>query len=90
MAHLFERHFASHLIARLKPDPEVFEHVVDSLGCAPREMLFLDDQPLNVRAATRAGVTARQVEGVADATRALGDAGVLMPGSNSKWHLANS
>src|ERR1700691_4731565 len=46
----FDHLFVSHLTGRIKPDPEAFEHVVDSLGCMPGEVLFLDDNALNVEA----------------------------------------
>ena len=50
---LFEHHCPSHLIGKLKPDREVFEHVIDVLRCEPSEMLFLDDQPLNIKCLLR-------------------------------------
>jgi putative hydrolase of the HAD superfamily len=55
---LFDHHFASHLIGMLKPDREVFEHVAAFLKVEPTEILFLDDQPLNVAAAQKAGFMA--------------------------------
>lgn len=72
LGHLFEYHFASHLIGKLKPDREVFEHVVAALGCEPSTILFLDDQPLNVEAAQTVGprgVCARGPGGRAGAYR---------------------
>jgi HAD superfamily hydrolase (TIGR01509 family) len=74
---LFDRHFPSHLIGKLKPDREVFAHVAETLGCEPSAILFLDDQPLNVAAARAAGFGAVQVEGVRGAESALIAAGVL-------------
>ncbi|MBS1910671.1 MAG: HAD family phosphatase [Bacteroidetes bacterium] len=74
---LFEHHFASHLIGKLKPDPGVFEHVVATLQCRPADVLFLDDQPLNVEAATAAGLHAVQVRGPHEAERVLIEMGVL-------------
>jgi hypothetical protein len=40
-------------------------------------MLFIDDQPLNVQAARRLGLDARQATGVDEAERILVSAGVL-------------
>lgn len=74
---LFHHHFPSHLTGRLKPDPDVFEHVVDALQCVPSEILFLDDQPLNVAAARKAGLTAVAVSGVGEAETALAEYRVL-------------
>ncbi len=74
---LFEQHFASHLTGRLKPDPEVFQHVADTLGCSPKRIVLLDDNRLNVEGAQAAGMRAAQVRGVEEARRALGEFGVL-------------
>lgn len=74
---LFDRHFPSHLIGKLKPDREVFIHVAEALDCEPSAILFLDDQPLNVEAARAAGLRAVQASGVAGAEAALVAAGVL-------------
>jgi glucose-1-phosphatase len=74
---LFDRHFPSHLTGKLKPDPEVFAHVAETLACEPSAILFLDDQPLNVEAARAAGLRAVQASGVTGAESALVAAGVL-------------
>ena len=74
---LFDRHFPSHLTGKLKPDPEVFAHVAETLDCQPSSILFLDDQPLNVEAARAAGLRAVQASGVREAESALVAAGVL-------------
>ena len=74
---IFDRHFPSHLIGKLKPDREVFAHVAQTLGCEPSAILFLDDQPLNVQGARAAGLRATRVSGVAEAESALIAAGVL-------------
>jgi glucose-1-phosphatase len=75
----FDRHFPSHLTGKLKPDPEVFAHVAETLACEPSAILFLDDQPLNVEAARAAGLRAVQASGVTGAESALVEAGVLAP-----------
>ena len=73
----FDHHFASHLIGKIKPDAEAFEHVVDTLGCKPSEILFLDDSRLNVDGAKEAGITAFQVRGPVEAEEVLRSQGVL-------------
>ena len=80
LGELFDHHFPSHLIGKLKPDSEVFAHVAQTLGCEPSAILFLDDQPLNVEAARAAGLRAVQASGVTGAESALVEAGVLAPG----------
>src|SRR5262249_40323830 len=38
----FETSFASHLVGMIKPDVEIFQHVLDHLGVPPDRILFLD------------------------------------------------
>jgi glucose-1-phosphatase len=77
LAGAFDRHFASHLIGKIKPDEEAFHHVTHSLRCDAEEILFLDDNKLNVEAAAKVGMKAIQVAGVAAAERALRNAGLI-------------
>jgi glucose-1-phosphatase len=77
LANVFDHHFASHLTGKIKPDEEVFYHVVDKLGCRAEEILFLDDSPLNVEAAGRIGIKAIQVKGTVAAEQALVDFGIV-------------
>ena len=77
LAKAFDQHFASHLIGKIKPDEEVFHHVTYALQCGAEEILFLDDNKLNVEAAAGVGMKAIRVRGVAAAERALRDAGVI-------------
>ena len=74
---LFDHHFPSHLVGKLKPDREVFLHVAETLGCEPSTILFLDDQPLNVEGARAAGLRAVQASGAQGVESALIAAGVL-------------
>ncbi len=73
----FDHYFVSHLTGRIKPDAAAFEHVVESLRCSPAEVLFLDDNLLNVEAARRVGMEALVVRGAEEAERALRGAQVL-------------
>jgi HAD superfamily hydrolase (TIGR01509 family) len=78
LARYFESSFASHLVGMLKPDAEIFQHVVEQLGCPPARILFLDDNQLNVASAHAAGMVARRVAGLADVRTALAEVGVLL------------
>ncbi|NLN17872.1 MAG: HAD-IA family hydrolase [Firmicutes bacterium] len=69
--------FSSHLTGKVKPDKEAFLHVIDATGYAPDEILFLDDNKLNVEAATRLGIHARQVRGIEEVRQALIEVGIL-------------
>jgi HAD superfamily hydrolase (TIGR01509 family) len=73
----FDSHFVSHLTGKIKPDADAFEHVVDSLGCMPGQVLFLDDNSLNVDAAQSFGMHAIRVLGATEAQRALTDLGII-------------
>jgi putative hydrolase of the HAD superfamily len=71
LADAFDHHFASHLTGKIKPDDEAFQHVTVALNCAADEVLFLDDNQLNIDAATKCGMHAVRVKGVPAAQRAL-------------------
>jgi len=75
----FDHHFASHEIGKLKPDRDVFEHVVTRLNCRPSAVLFFDDNQTNVDAAQRFGMHAVRVQGPIEALRVLSDHGLIAP-----------
>jgi glucose-1-phosphatase len=77
LARCFKHTFASHLVGMLKPDLEIFQHVVEQLGCPPDRILFLDDNQLNVAGARTTGMVARRVAGLAEVRAALAELGVL-------------
>ncbi len=80
LARYIPAHFVSHLTGRIKPDPDAFEQVLATLGCQPAEILFLDDNQLNVDAAAHLGIQATRVQGPAEAQRALVARGILQSG----------
>lgn len=43
-----------------KPDPKIFQHVLDLLGADPEEVVFVDDFAENIQAARRLGMRAIQ------------------------------
>lgn len=67
----FDRAFLSFQIGMVKPDPEIYEHVVTALGTSADRVLFLDDNQINVDAARIAGLKAEVVRGVPEATAAV-------------------
>jgi len=73
----FDNHFVSHLTGRIKPDAEAFEHVLQTLGCEPSQVLFLDDNLLNIEAARALGMHAVCVRGLAQTRQALIDEGIV-------------
>jgi glucose-1-phosphatase len=74
---MFDRHFVSHLTGLIKPDPDAFEEVLESFDCRPGQVLFLDDNLLNVEAAQTLGMHAIRVRGATEAEAALIDFGII-------------
>jgi len=74
---LFDTRFLSHELGLVKPDRDIFEHVVAGLGCAPEEVLFLDDNQLNVDGARSVGIDAHRVTRVEGCRRVLAAHGLL-------------
>jgi glucose-1-phosphatase len=74
---LFEHRFVSHLTGKIKPDREAFEHVTEVLRCRAQEVLFLDDNLLNVETARSMGMQGVVVRGIQEVEQALVTAGVL-------------
>ena len=77
---LFDQSFLSHEIGLVKPDREIFDYVVAELGCRSCEILFLDDNLLNVQGAEVVGLDAHRVGGVEDSYALLERRG--LSGSN--------
>ena len=73
----FAFRFLSFELGLVKPDAAVFEAVADRLPVPRRQVLFLDDNLVNVEAAEVGGFAARHVRGIGAARQALVDAGVL-------------
>lgn len=74
---LFELRFLSHELGLVKPDREIFEHVLEDLGCSGSEVLFLDDNRINVDGALAVGLDAHVVKGVDGARLVLAERSLL-------------
>jgi putative hydrolase of the HAD superfamily len=66
-----DREFLSFRTGLLKPDHAAFQQVSRACRCAPEEMLFFDDNPLNVAAASQFGIQAFVTKGPAEVRKAL-------------------
>ncbi len=75
-AGLFETMHVSHLMGRIKPDPDMFAATIESLGVDPSVIVYFDDSPLNVRAGRAAGLRTFHVEGVGAVDRVLAEIGL--------------
>jgi putative hydrolase of the HAD superfamily len=67
----FDHVFTSFQLGLIKPDAEVFHHVVDALGIEADQVFFIDDNQINVDGALAAGLRAEVVRGVAEARAAV-------------------
>lgn len=57
----FDRLFLSHDMGVMKPDPAIFQQVLEALAIAPNAAAFFDDGARNVEAAQKMGIHAYQV-----------------------------
>ena len=74
---MLDYYFASFQIKIAKPDPAAFQYVVNAMSCKPSEILFLDDNRMNVDAARRVGMKAERVNGIGQAEKMLPEYGAL-------------
>ena len=74
---LFDQAFLSFETGLVKPDREAFAMVTDRYACRRDEILFFDDNPLNVSAAADYGMQAILAVGIAAVSQALRERGVL-------------
>jgi HAD superfamily hydrolase (TIGR01549 family) len=61
---LFKKRVISGAVLKLKPDPAIYKHLVDTAGIVPNECVFIDDLPRNVDAARECGMHAIQFRGI--------------------------
>jgi putative hydrolase of the HAD superfamily len=61
----------------IKPEREIYQVLIDSLGCAPEEIVFFDDMPVNVESARNIGISAYQWKDVKTACGILKGLGIL-------------
>jgi putative hydrolase of the HAD superfamily len=78
----FTYNFPSHLTGFIKPDLESFENVVKTAKINPENILFLDDNKINVDAAKNCGICAYKASGVKNAIKVLDDLGILNSDTN--------
>jgi glucose-1-phosphatase len=67
----FDWTFVSHELGMMKPDQEIYEHVIATVGVLPARLLFLDDSEENVSAARKLGIRSEQVRGIAEVNQAI-------------------
>lgn len=74
---LFDREYLSYAMGLAKPEREIFDHAVADLGIDASQVLFIDDNPINVDGAKAAGLQAGLAKGPVEATQVLETFGVI-------------
>lgn len=67
----FQKRYFSSTLRLVKPQREIFEHVLQDLNVGPEQVTFIDDAPVNVAAARELGLDARLHEAGIDLQREL-------------------
>lgn len=63
MDECFDHCFCSFQLGVAKPDPTIFQRVIEESGVVPGETLYIDDFDANIKAGAEAGLLAYQIEG---------------------------
>ena len=69
--------FTSFQLNIMKPDIQIYQHVIERLQCSPENILFFDDGKENVLNARKVGIHAEQVFGPSDIRKKLLNAHML-------------
>ncbi|MDH4276496.1 MAG: HAD-IA family hydrolase [Acidimicrobiia bacterium] len=72
------RPYLSYRLGEVKPDEALFRLVLDDLDRPATEVLFLDDNQINVDGARRVGMAAETVKGPGQARKVLGRYGLVL------------
>ncbi len=54
----FDKIIISCEIGMVKPNADIFQHTLDTLGCDARQMIFIDDKDINIVGAQKLGIPA--------------------------------
>jgi HAD superfamily hydrolase (TIGR01509 family) len=73
----FESVFLSYITGKLKPDADVYDMVRRKLNCDPDQIVFFDDNPVNVEAARECSWQSALVKGVDELRESLQRMGAI-------------
>lgn len=62
-AGFFEKDYYSHLMKMRKPNPEIFQYVLEKHNLVPAETLFIDDSPQHLKTADQLGLQTHLLRG---------------------------
>lgn len=71
LGQLFSRQYLSHEIGLCKPDPRLFQYVLNDLNLPPETVLYLDDSSEIVATAQTFGIRAVQARGIEEVRNVL-------------------
>ena len=74
---LFDGMVVSCRIRMVKPEPEIYDYLLETHALAASDTVFIDDTELNVVAAASRGIRAIRFENVGQCRRALAELGAL-------------
>ena len=73
----FDEIVISSEVGLIKPDPAIFQHMLERLQVAPNEAVFIDDNPANVAGAEAVGITGITYTDVTSLREALTRLGLM-------------
>jgi putative hydrolase of the HAD superfamily len=74
----FQELILSHEVQMAKPDPRIYELVLEKAGVAAQRCVFIDDLAVNVQAASGLGIQTIQFQGPEHLIAALAELGVIL------------
>ena len=69
--------FLSYEMGMVKPDAEIYTTMIANIGLPAEQILFIDDNQINVTGALQTGLTAKQARGFNEVKAVLESAGLL-------------
>lgn len=69
--------FASHILKLAKPDPLIYQAVLEMLKVEPSEVIFFDDNQANIKAAQELGIESYLVDGIKELQQKVIELGLL-------------
>ena len=73
----FKHQFVSNELGKVKPDPDIFQHVVKKLNVPKEHIVFFDDSEMNVKAAINEGIESFHVKSPEEARNVLKGMGLI-------------
>jgi putative hydrolase of the HAD superfamily len=77
LANRFERVFLSYKTGRLKPDQDAFDMVREEFGCSAEQIIFFDDNPANIAAASAIGCQSMLTRGADELRMSLAELRII-------------